>query len=511
MMTTAKLPTSERIAELLEKHFSMKADNDTSLTGWLKAARLLNSMDIEGAALQASLACSPGLMNDPFKTMLLNSISNLAVANKITGSSIESMWATAADFGYHDLAYNAANEIYEKARTPGDYKLASRYYQIAIEKSKHKGVVASAITNSAGIVRDGNITGKKDWAGAVALYEKAAAMNLVNAMFNAGNVLLWMVEAGDKSHGDRAAAWFEKIIAFVDSGAESIDLGGQPERDHARMSSAVRLAQMHLNSSLSNPDLNMAEQLIAPYMSEPYAQWVKKSLDGMRLSKSVASPSSSAGENWKSVLTLNGWVIEDSYPFDYGKLGALKLSGTMLEFRVEDSDQTAESLPLYLMVFDYFTHPEIDTNSAAMSIAMDQSEKMGCAVFYAGAKAFFIRYGEKMYNILHVAQPTKSGIAPIWAGATTLDVLQTLKKSLEARFAEAVDDPSNTIPRLVNALDEGFTLDGSGLPNAIWLGADNVLCFPIHRADEPVRQGISISHTTRDLEVALANNLKNRP
>lgn len=509
-MTTTKLPTSEKIADLLEKNFSMMVKGDPSLAGWHKAAKLLNAMDIDGAALQASIACGPGLMADPLKTMLLNAISNMAVANEITGSSIESMWATAADFGYHDLAYNAANEMYEKASSPDDYRLASRYYQIAIDKSQHKGVVASAITNNAAIIRDGNITGKKDWAGAVALYEKAAEMNLVNAMFNAGNVLLWMVEAGDRSQGDRAAAWFERTITFVASGEESLDIGGQRERDHAQKSASLRLALMHVDGYLSKPDLRKAGHLIAPYMSEPYAQWIKTTLDSRKLARSVLEPSPSAGENWASVLRLNGWILEASTPFDYGNFRDLKLSGTTLKFRVEGGDHSVNSSFLYLMVFDFFTHPEIDRNAVAMSIAMDQSEKMGFPIFYAGRKAFFIRHDGKMYSILHVAQATEDGFTPIWAGASTQDLIKTTRKPITERFAQAVDDPENILPRLVNALDEGISLDGSELPNAIWLGVDSVQCFPIHRADEPERMGIRITLSVKDLEAAFANNLKGR-
>ena len=495
-----KAPSSVSLAKKLEEMARLEALVDPSIAPWQEVAKLLSDFDIEGAALKASQACGPGLGDNFLQKMILDQISNIAVMNDVKGPGIESMWASAAEFGYHIMAYNAANEIYQNAKSVDDYKLASRYYNIAFEKVKNPKILASAITNYAAIIRDGNITGKKDFLGAIELYEKAADMGLVNAMFNAGNVLLWLVEAGQSVYAERAEKWFLRVINVVESGTESLDLGGDVDRNGALIRAHLRLASMHLHDQLEHASQETFDQIIAKYPGDDYAQWLVKSSHQKRLTHATLVPGANAGENWASVLQINGWTVNSSTPFDFEE------SGVTLEIACDsDVDKT-----MIMMVFDYFNHPELDPESVAAYTALEHSRAMNCPVFYAGTKAYFVNLEDQMYSVLQVAYKGKFGVVPIWAGATACEVFDLLRVPLPSRFISGREDPNNCIPRLINALDEGITLDGTGLPNAIWIGADDVLCFPIHRADEPDRHGLTITHSIQDLEHAFEENLKNR-
>lgn len=496
-----KAPSSVSLAKKLEEMARLEALVDPSIEPWLEAAKLLSGFDIEGAALKASQACGPGLSDNFLQKMILDQISDIAVMNGIKGPGIESMWASAAEFGYYIMAYNAANEIYQNAKSIDDYKLASRYYHIAFEKVKSPRILASAITNYAAIIRDGNITGKKDFLGAIELYEKAAEMGLVNAMFNAGNVLLWLVEAGQTTYAERAEKWFLRIIDVVESGTESVDLGGEEERRGTLRRAHLRLASMHLHDQLKHASRDAFDQIIAKYPGDDYAEWLVKSSHQKRLSHATLVPGANAGENWASVLQLNGWTVKSCKLFKLGNI-----TGHSLEI----SCDSAIDGTMFMMVFDHFTHNEIDPDLDAFYIALEHSELNDIPVFFAGTKGFFISVQNEMYSVIHVANNGKEVLVPIWAGATSSEVFDLVFQPPESRFVSGREDPNNCIPRLINALDEGITLDGTGLPNAIWIGADDVLCFPIHRADEPDRHGLTITHSIQDLELAFKENLKNR-
>jgi hypothetical protein len=501
-MTTTSSKT-EDLSKALENLLEIKAAADKTFEPWHQALKLVRTMQIDAAALTVARSCDRSLMNDPIKKMILNEISNLAVLNKIEGAGIDSMWATAAEYGHHDLAYNAGNQILWGTghKTVDDYKLASRYYHMAIEKSQSESIKYSALTNYAEIVREGLISGTKDWIGAIRIYEDAASNGLVNAMFNAGNVLLWLVEAGDTSYAKRAEDWFTIIINHVESGAECIDLGGMEDAADRARRARLRLAGMHLDGFIENSSLEVCEDLISKHKDDEYAVWLNKRLWAKRLISKSLRPGKFPSSNWVALFSAMGWSLKTER-FQYGIVGNINQSGYILDIA------TKNSAKMTILAFDYFTHSDFDVEETYLSIAMAMSDRFQRPIFVVGSKGFFVHFENQMFDVIHVAHNGNYSLAPIWPGATSDDVMETLGQPLAKRFTTNRNDLGNTIPRIINSLDEGFSLNGNYLPNAIWLMADKELAMPIHRANEPRRIGLRVNLSSKEIGQALERNLQ---
>lgn len=269
-MAGLKIADKSKLLDTIENLVKFKSAIIKEYEPWHKALVLLREKKVDEAAALVSETCNKNFLGDPIKRLIVDEISNQAVIENIEGPGIESLCSTVADYGYLDLAYNAGNQILWRKRnkTVDDYKLASRYFQMAISGSSSDSIKYSAQTNYAEIVREGLVTGEKDWLGAIALYEEAGNKGLVNAMFNAGNVLLWLVEAGDKTYSIRAQVWFERIIDHVESGKECIDLGGRGEAIARLKSAKIRLAGMHIDKLLESYSLTKAQSLISEYVDD---------------------------------------------------------------------------------------------------------------------------------------------------------------------------------------------------------------------------------------------------
>jgi hypothetical protein len=501
-MTTSTPPNSSSLSKSLEELAELRASIEPEMRLWHEASKLMNEMKISEAALKAAQACGPDLNDDPIQGMILDAISDLAVINNISGPEIESMWSTAAEYGRHDLAYNAANEIMFRAKSAAEYTLADRYFQMAINSSAPISLRACAITNSAEIVREGYISGEKNWLGAIELYEGAAKMGLIKAMFNAGNVLLWLVEAGDPRYGERAAAWLQKAIKTIEDGASSIDMGGPDERRQLLQTARMRLAQMHMEGSFKGAEQSQFEKLISHYPSDPYSIWMMKKSKYLRLNQATTKPGALPGDNWVSVLKLLGWKVRTNTVFDFGTYDGVHVIGTRI--MISTGDGEGEVIPM--IVFNSFAIQGQRLDQLHGSIAIAESEKLGCPVFYASRKAFFVQYNEHDYSILQYANKKKIDITPIWPGSTILEVYGLLHLNVNDRFSPARDDSTNSIPRVINALDEGIQLKGDHLPNAIWLRVGEGFCMPIHRPEEPELIGLE-SNTRAELMAALESNV----
>lgn len=472
---------------------------------WCQVITLLKERKIDDAALLASKSFGLNFMNDPIKQVIVDGISNLATVNGIDGHGVECLWSTTLGFGYLDMAYNAANQIIWKRGevTPYEYQLASRYFKLAIDNSSSDSIKYSAMTNYAEIVREGLATGQKDWLGAIALYEEAGRHGLINAMFNAANVLLWLVEDGDRSYALRAQYWFETLIDHVESGKPFLDLGGQDEVKARLKNAKIRLAFMHIDGLSESPDLDASNKLLRAYSNDECVKSLFKQRRSKFLIDKCRAAPGSVNKPWEFVLSAMGWKYS-SEPFDFELPSGIKATGSLLHVDLQDGSKMS------VLSFDYFTHKDFDQSESYRFIAEKISNKYNKPVFIVGKKGFFIRYNKSMFDVVHVVVNGRLEYAPIWPGASSDQVLSSLNVAWDKRFIAGCEDPANTIPRIVNALDEGISLEGGCLPNAIWVEAGELLGMPIHRPDEPARIGLYVSQSPEELGIALqANAIKN--
>lgn len=489
-----------KLLEMLEDIVKLRSRLNPDYEPWHKALTLALSNKLDEAALIASKACTKNFMDDPVKQMILDGISNLAVMNDVDGAGIECMWTTAADLGYLDLAYNAANQIIWRRghKTTHDYELASRYFKLAIDNSDNPTIKYSALTNYAEIVRDGHVTGRPDWLGAIELYEEAGRNGLVNAMFNAGNVLLWLVEAGDRSYAARAQTWLETLIEHVESGRKVIDIGGREEALSRLKGAKIRLAFMHIDRLSDHPDLEAAETLLSEYQGDGNVRCMLR----QRISNSLiekCNDSDKQSTPWECVFDAMGWKFS-SESFEFDLPSSEKSSASIIHVELAGNQK------MTILSFDYFTHPDSDPSETYRVIAQKMSVRFEKPIFVVGTKGFFLRTKKAMFDVVHVAIGRKYECAPIWPGATSDQVFNTLQVPFDDRYTAGREDPANTIPRLVNAMDEGIPLEGKHLPNAIWIGVSELLAMPIHRPDEPSRIGLYVSQSVEELRQALEAN-----
>lgn len=210
----------------------------------------------EGRFDVAAKLASEALDKSPTERTLLSATvayvdSKAALANRFT-AAVGRLLREATDRGFHEFAYNAANKLMGSARKVSDYEVAARYYQIAMAFGEEPRTQAAAHVNYCPIVRDGLITGEKDWPGAVEIYENAARMGLIKGMANAGNVCLWLTGAGrEAEYGDRAARWFATAIDHFEERRPRVDMESDAELEEVITNCRLNLAGMDIDRTYS--------------------------------------------------------------------------------------------------------------------------------------------------------------------------------------------------------------------------------------------------------------------
>ncbi|MDF9779278.1 hypothetical protein [Pseudomonas baetica] len=485
---------SRKVDVQLEELLSQLAQRDPAAKAWHEALIKLNAFEVESAAVLATAAIGNGLDNGLVE-YALSSINAVAVLNGIRGPGIEAMTIRAADTGYPELAFNAGNYLISQATAPDAFRQAEHYYQLAAEQSKDDATRAAAMVNRAAIVRDGSVSGQPDLPAALALYEQAAGLGLMAAMFNAGNVSLWLVDQGHMQYTGRAAKWLEMAIGTVDEGIPSVDQITEEVRMSLYGSARLRLAEMHARDLVPDASFSTCRTLIEPYLGkDPHAQWTLNIAHETQMCKAVLQPASTAGGNWKSVLEVMRWNVLSITPFDHGVVRGVAAKGDLLVI------EAGPGSTMTLIVMDCFVHPQHESFAVMVDLAYGHLDELGHPCFITGNKGYFANVAGRDFSLLfHIVSADFTSV-PIWPGATCSEVL-TLSAQPEAeRFIDAAADARNCIPILVNALDEGRTLAGDGLPAALWLGCGPFLRLPILSGMEPGRIGLQVSQSEQELE-----------
>jgi len=218
----------------------------------------------------------------------------------------------AADFHYEDAAYNAANALLHDSGSPEDIVMAEQYYLQAIEDAQDPSKKSAAIVNYCEIVRDGRITGKPDYPGAIALYEQAAELGLVTAMYNVGNVAMWMRNQGDESYAGKGIYWLTRLQEHFAQGKPFLEMD-EPNVGKAFLDSALdMLIKFHVLTDCPEADVDVGHKLLLDQSvsleTEKARQWLLEQGLIKRLRRSDKPAQNSPGLNWHHVLTQIGWT-----------------------------------------------------------------------------------------------------------------------------------------------------------------------------------------------------------
>jgi hypothetical protein len=275
---------------------------------------LLKSMTVKHYSADTRLEDYPQIIDEIIYDLVIGTLSNLASLRTTPTPDITEMLCSAADAGYYQSAYNAALGLRETARTPEDFKRTQHYFKVAINTIEDKSLKAASLVNYCELVRDGLITGKRDYVAAIAIYEQAAELGLITGMFNAGNVAMWEASIGNESMIPKAAYWFARTVEAVDAKKPLMTMD-DPETVRQAYNVSIRhLAEFHICEKIPGADveygLKLAER-IEPEDDEDAVMkaWLQEVGLSKRLMRLSHPQARTSAHHWHYLLHALGWKV----------------------------------------------------------------------------------------------------------------------------------------------------------------------------------------------------------
>ena len=366
----------------------------------------------------------------------------------------------AVDVGLPRFAYNAANRLMDEANDVPGYLAAARYFQIAMADDSDPKIKAAAHVNYCPIVRDGLITGKPDHKGAVEIYEVAAEMGLIKAMFNAGNVSRWLSNEDVLGYGERSRKWFQKAIDTYESGVPVLDMEPRDELAGVIEQAKCEVGALNIDRRFPGADLDRGIDIVFPLAlrgNESALSYLDVGLYA-RLTSITAAPSTSPGLNWRTVLVAMGWKVSPSVRRETHLLRDASTTSNLLEIPVDQLDITLDSCGTFPLLVVHFPCLPMNGGIALLTyVANEAMTKYPQGVCIVGRRAIFAQRDRCIYTPMLVALPDAFALRSLWLGATPdLLIAQT-------RAGVDFDTPEFScthcmISISVNALDEGFSV-----------------------------------------------------
>lgn len=358
------------------------------------------------------------------------------------------LFCAAADLHYEDAAYNAANSLLYSSGTPSDILLAEKYFLQAIEDTDDPSKKSAALVNYAEIVRDGMVTGKPDYPGAIAIYEQAAKLGLVTAMFNVGNVAMWMQNKNDESQVPKGIYWLTKLHEHFISNKPFLEMD-QSNVSQAFLDSALdMLVKFHVLSDCPEADSEAGLSLLLaqPETTESSKgrQWMIEQAMIKRLRKSCKPVLNTPGHNWKHVLCQLGWICwnPDNHPEMHAEY-----------FKVETSGHG----DIYFVVMNGLFDLERPSVHALRAISHMHDQGMH-RLLLAPSHALFRHYEDRIYTPVMVVNESSVGTGFIGLDGGADATFKSIDGSTDNQ--ERVSTDSCVISIAINRLNEGLSLHG---------------------------------------------------
>jgi hypothetical protein len=390
---------------------------------------------------------------------LVSVVNNMAHEEDSYPPSLATMLRKATDAGFHEFAYNAANQIFEAAKSIKQYREAEAYFKIAMAFKENPALQAAAYVNYCPIVRDGLISGKPDWPAAVEIYETAARMGLVKAMFNAGTVCGWLADKGHEAYGARAAYWYNHALEHRASRKPSLDMESLQELEESEYARCmVALSALNIDARFAGADLEEGIR----WAREMASRGDHHALNNLgigrirRLVRLVAKPQNSPGANWRTVLVQLDWRFKgevETRAISLGKEGRRRIELRVDHVLVEMAD--GSTMPLFV------THDAClpcDDGFELLSIIAQTLEKQHPTGFFLlPRKALFVELKGRSCTPIYAMHKGRLRAQALWASGSPDLVLQHAQEGIEFPD-ERFSNWTCMVPIAVNALDEGFVV-----------------------------------------------------
>lgn len=443
--------------------------------------------DVDRAAKCATAVLSSTMSRDTVNAMV-GVVNNLAYEKNYYPPSVTVLLCKAADSGFHEYAYNAANHLMDGPENPKTYQEAERYFKMAMAFSEKPELQAAAYVNYCPLIRDGLISGTPDWPAAVTLYETAARMGLVKAMFNAGNVSSWLAARGDREYGARAAYWFQQALAVQENGTSTLDMETPEELGEVYAQSMVAMSALHIDAKFDGAQLEEGIRWAKAAIKRGAAE-ARQNLGVayIRRLRNLAAAPGSPGANWRSVLSQMDWQFSGSPTTICVAAGAADGTSEQVDMlTVELSDGT--TMPLFV------THeaclPALGGLELLTEIGIALVDRYPDGYFLLSRKALFMQQGEASYTPIYVWHDGKFTRQALWMGSSPDVVLQHAAEGVEF-LDERFGTWTCMIPIAVNVLDEGFVVAKKAELGLPWVGAGGGWCMPFLDEGQLSKVGIA--------------------
>ncbi len=457
------------------------------LTELLKAH---DAGDVDRAAKCASTALSSEMESRTVNAMVAL-VSNLAHAKKRYPSSLKGLMCKASDAGFHEFAYNAANQVAKTAKSAKDFKEAERLFQIAMSFTDNPATQAAAHVNYCEIIRDGLISGVPDWQRAVKIYETAARMGLVKAMFNAGNVCSWLETKGHREYGARAAYWFNYALEHRAAKAPTLDMESAEELEEVYEHCMGVLSGLHIDAQFDGADLEVGIGWAKELAQKGDPHGINNLGVGYirRIAKMTAKPHKSPGANWRAVLSAIDWTFKGEVetetvfvPAELIEEGCTKVDRQVV---VLDDDTIS------LFVTNEPCLPHAYGDELFSQIAMALIRMNLDRFFLVTRRSLFIESGNRSFSPIAVWQNGKFSRQSLWVNGSPKLLLQQANDGvdfLDPRFSNW----SCMLPIAINALDEGFVVANNTSYRQTWVRVGDDWRMPFVDKAQLIKVGIAI-------------------
>lgn len=456
----------------LEELLSANAAGDTDRAAKCATAALLSTMD------------------RTIVNAMVGVVSNLAYSTNKFPPSIKALLCKATDLGFHEFAYNAANQIVMSAKTAKGYKEAERVFKIAMAYAENPATQAAAHVNYCPIIRDGLISGVPDWPAAVEIYEAAARMGLVKAMFNAGNVCSWLASQGNREYAARAAHWFGHALEYRATRKPTLDMESPEELEEIFENCMGGLSGLHIDARFEGADLEEGIRWAKELKNKGNPEGTHNLGVGYirRLAQMNAQPKKSPGENWRSVLSTMDWHFQ----------GAMSTHTIPVAVHLDKRGRT--EVDRQDVVLDdgstislFVTHapclPQFDGNALICAVANQLVNLHPDRFLLVSRRSLFIEKDGRSYTPIYVWQHEKFSRQSLWMSGSPELFLQQAKMDVDF-LDERFSNWTCMIPIAVNALDEGFVVAKSATYNQPWVGVGEPWRMPFVSKENLAKVGI---------------------
>lgn len=231
------------------------------------------------------------------------------------------MLCAAADAGHTNAAYNAASALKAMPGSRATAQRAQKYFLMALEHPQDAGSTAATLVNYGSLIEEGNIDGRKDYAGALALFEQAAEIGLVTAMYRVGKASMSLMDdCNDPSQVQRGIFWLSRLIERYDASLPFTDMDDPRQRVEMLEHSKFLLAKFHIYSQQPGTDFEFGLKLIRTLKPAPGDQatpWLIAHALMRRVMNTTRPEVNTPGNNWHYVLGTLGWRVGEISRFDH--------------------------------------------------------------------------------------------------------------------------------------------------------------------------------------------------